>query len=320
MSDFSRDELIVSSGPHIAARRDSARIMQDVMLSALPAAVAAAAHFGYRALAILAISIASAVASEAVARRILGRDQTIGDFSAVVTGILVAFCCPVTLPLWRVGLASLIAIVFIKQLFGGIGQNFANPAVTACIIMLISYRGFGPADDFPLVLFNNNAELPSLWDMFLGRTNDYIGQNCALALLLGGIYLCARRVIHPLVPAVYIASVAVSAAAMGFDPLFHVLAGGTMLAAVYLINDYSTTPVTLKGKLIFAAGCGFLTMVIRIYSMYYDGVLFAVLLMDILTPHIDAVTGPRSRLLPRRKPAKERAKSKEEEGKEAGDE
>ena len=285
--------LMVSPAPHIAGPMDSSLIMQDVLRAGIPAIIFALIRFGPKALAVLAVSIVSCVYLEAVTRNILGRRQTIGDMSAAVTGMIIAFCCPADIPLWMPAVASFCAIVIAKQLFGGLGQNFANPAVTGVLMMVASYPEVFTSGDTPLELWNNNQDVPGMLDLFIGNTSGCLGEVSAAALLLGCLYMVFRRTIDPITPLVYLASIAASAAFMGFNPLFHVLAGSSVLAAVFMVNDYATTPLTRKGRVIFAVICGMLTMLIRVYSSYPDGVLFAVLLTDLLTPHIDRLTGRR---------------------------
>ena len=224
-----------------------------------------------------------------------------------MTGILLAFNLPSTFPVWMAVVGSVAAIMVVKGLFGGIGQNFANPAITGRVILLISFAG--PMTSFlvpqkiiggyelvsgatPLALnaAGEVVSIPSYLDMFLGLRGGSLGETCILALLVGGIFLIVRGVISPIIPVSYLATVAVFALLVGEDPIFHLLAGGVVLGAFFMATDYVTSPVTDKGKLIFGIGCGLITMLIRVFGSYPEGTSFAILLMNILTPHIDNLT------------------------------
>ena len=239
--------------------------------------------------------------------RLPGKPQTIGDLSAVVTGILLAFNLPSTFPIWMAVVGSLFAIVMVKNLFGGIGQNFANPAIAGRVILLISFSGpmtswmipEKAVGGFRLVsgatplaenALGNTADLPSYADMFLGLRGGSLGETCILALLIGGIFLIVRGVIKPIIPVAFLGTIAVFALLVGQDPLFHLMAGGAVLGAFFMATDYVTSPVTDMGKLIFGIGCGLITMVIRVYGNYPEGVSFAILLMNVIAPHIDSLT------------------------------
>lgn len=305
------NSLIVSSAPHIVHPTDTSNIMKDVALALMPAMAVALYVFGIQALLLTATCVASCVLFEGLTRKILGRPQTIGDFSAVVTGVILSFNLPATLPLWMAMIGSFVAIVIVKQLFGGLGQNFVNPAIVGRIVLFTSFATpmttwpittkmssvlleAAGADAItgatPLALFNNAKDVPSNMEMFLGTINGSMGEISAAALLLGGIYLIVKKVIEPAIPVTFIGTVAGMALLMGFDPIFHVCAGGVMLGAIFMATDYVTSPITTKGKIIFGIGCGFLTMIIRIFASYPEGVSFAILLMNILTPQIDSWT------------------------------
>ena len=282
--------LVVSPAPHIHAPRDTASIMLRVLGATVPAQIFALAHFGLASLALIAASAVLCASMEAVTRRMLGRAQTARDLSAAVTGVLIAFCLPPDVPLWMLAAADFFAIVIVKQLFGGLGSNFVNPAAAGVLALQVSYSGMLFKGDSPLELWNNNLDTPGLLQLFAGTTTGNAGEVSAVCLLLAAVFLALCGISDPAAPAVYIASVAAAAALMGFDPAFHVLAGGTMLTAAFMVCDPVTTPATRKGRVIFSAGCGILTMIIRIYSSYPDGALFAVMLMNILTPYIDRYT------------------------------
>ena len=224
-----------------------------------------------------------------------------------MTGILLAFNLPSTFPIWMAVVGSLFAIVMVKNLFGGIGQNFANPAIAGRVILLISFSGpmtswmipEKAVGGFRLVsgatplaenALGNTADLPSYADMFLGLRGGSLGETCILALLIGGIFLIVRGVIKPIIPVAFLGTIAVFALLVGQDPLFHLMAGGAVLGAFFMATDYVTSPVTDMGKLIFGIGCGLITMVIRVYGNYPEGVSFAILLMNVIAPHIDSLT------------------------------
>lgn len=282
--------------------------MLTLIISLVPAAAASVFIFGINSLLLMATCIITSVATEYIFNMLCHKPQTIGDLSAVVTGLLLAFNVPSTFPLWMAAVGSVAAIAVVKMLFGGIGQNFANPAITARIILLVSFAG--PMTNFmipqkglqggielvagstPLALnaLGDTASLPSTMDMFLGLRGGSLGETCILALLAGGIFLIVRKVISPLIPVSYLATVAVFALLVGQDPVFHILAGGVVLGAFYMATDYTTSPVTDQGKIIFGIGCGLITMLIRVFGSYPEGTSFAILLMNIITPHIDNLT------------------------------
>ena len=288
--------LLVSPSPHVRDRSNTTRIMLDVIIALAPTLVASVLLFGYRSLAVTALCVAVSVLSEYIFEKICKRDVTVGDLSAVVTGILLAFNLPATIPLWQAAFGSVMAIVVVKQLFGGIGRNFANPAITARVIMLISFAG--PMTSFvvpgvdatggatPLAAMAKGETLPSLLDLFLGKHGGSLGETCALTLLVGGIYLIVRRVITWHTPVVYIGTVFLFTWILGENPLQHILSGGLMLGAIFMATDYATTPPTKWGKVIFGLGCGLLTVLIRVFGNYPEGVSFAILFMNILTPYI----------------------------------
>jgi electron transport complex protein RnfD len=225
------------------------------------------------------------------------KPSTIGDLSAAVTGLLLAFNLPVDIPLWQAAFGSLVAVVAIKQLFGGIGQNFANPAITARIVMFLAFSGtmstwkvVGDAvsSATPLRLLDTGdlTSLPSLTNMLLGVRGGSLGETCIVALVAGGIYLLARRVITWHTPVAFIGTVFLFTAVLGQEPVYQVLSGGLVLGAFFMATDYSTTPQTPAGRLIFGVGCGLITVLIRVWGSYPEGVSFSILLMNILTPYI----------------------------------
>ena len=309
MSETKHGNLIVSSAPHVVSPVNTSRIMLDVIIALMPALLMAVYVFGPRALLLTVSCVIASVVFEWAFRKITGRTQTISDLSAVVTGVLLSFNLPANLPIWMAVIGCFVAIVVVKQLFGGLGQNFANPAIVGRIVLFISFAtpmttwpltrmqlAAGTADAVtgptPLGLLQagNMDAMPSNTDMFLGFIGGSMGEISALALLIGGVYLVIRKVIEPTIPVCFIATVAVMALLMGQDPIFHICAGGVMLGAIFMATDYVTSPITTKGKIVFGIGCGILTMLIRMFASYPEGVSFAILLMNILTPHIDNLT------------------------------
>ncbi|MBE6547111.1 MAG: RnfABCDGE type electron transport complex subunit D [Ruminococcaceae bacterium] len=291
--------LLVSHGPHVRSKNTTQRIMLDVLIALVPALIASVLIFGWRSLAVTAVCVLTCVVCEWLFERLCKRENTVADLSAAVTGVLLAFNLPVGIPLWQAAFGSLVAIVVVKQLFGGIGKNFANPAITARIVMLLSFAGsmssFSAKSDAvssatPLASMAAGEPLPSLLDLFLGRHGGSLGETCALAILLGGVYLLCRRVITWHTPVVFIGTVFVFTWLLGEDPLVHILTGGLMLGAFFMATDYSTTPSTKWGKVIFGVGCGLITVLIRVFGNYPEGVSFAILFMNILTPYISKWT------------------------------
>lgn len=298
-----KSKLMVSPSPHIHDAVSTQSIMRDVLIALVPALIASVLIFGFRSLILVVVCVASCVVFEYFTRRMLGRSNDVSDLSAAVTGMLLAFNLPVTLPLWMAVLGCFFAIVIVKQLFGGIGQNFANPAIAARIFMVLSFSlpmtswvqvnavsSATPLAQLALMRAGEAQTLPSYLSLFLGQRSGSLGETCALALIIGGIYLIARRVITPTIPLSFIGGVAVFALLLGEDPLIHVLSGGCLLGAIFMATDYTTSPVTEKGKVIFGLGCAALTMIIRVFGSYPEGVSYAILLMNIMCPLIDKFT------------------------------
>ena len=290
--------LLVSPAPHVRQKADTRSIMLDVIIAMLPALVASVFIFGYRSLVVVSVSVICCVLFEYLFQKLCKRTVTVGDLSAVVTGILLGFNLPVSIPLWQVIFGALVAIVAVKQLFGGIGKNFANPALTARIVMIISFAGsmtnFATAADAtssatPLAQMGTDS-MPSLLDLFLGNHGGCIGETCSLALIIGFVYLLVRKVITWHTTVTFVGSVALMALAFGQNPLEHILTGGLLLGAIFMATDYSTSPSTKWGKVIFGLGCGIITILIRVFGGYPEGVSFAILLMNILTPYISTWT------------------------------
>lgn len=290
--------LLVSPAPHVRQKADTRSIMLDVIIAMLPALVASVIIFGYRSLVVVSVSVICCVLFEYLFQKLCKKTVTVTDLSAVVTGILLAFNLPVSIPLWQVVFGALVAIVAVKQLFGGIGKNFANPAITARIVMIISFAGTmtkftSPVDATstatPLTQMGTE-NMPSLLDLFLGNHGGSLGETCALALIIGFVYLLARRVITWHTTVAFVGSVALLALAFGENPLEHMLTGGLLLGAIFMATDYSTSPSTKWGKVVFGLGCGIITILIRVFGGYPEGVSFAILFMNILTPYISMWT------------------------------
>jgi electron transport complex protein RnfD len=299
-------KLHISSSPHIHAPTSVQRIMLDVVLALLPAAAAGVYFFGLRALLLIAVCVSSCVLSEFLFNLIAKKEQTVGDLSAVVTGLILAMNLSVNLPVWQAVVGSVFAIVVVKCFFGGMGCNIVNPAATARVFMLLSFGTMAQsafpegvdavAGATPLVQIAN-GEVPSLLDLFLGRNGGAIGETGALFLLLGGIYLIARRVITWHIPVCFIGSVFVLsliASGMNFEiATASILSGGLFIGAIFMATDYVTSPATPWGKVVFGLFAGVITFAIRQWGVYPEGVSFAILLANIVDPYIDIWTARR---------------------------
>lgn len=308
-------KLTVSASPHVRSKDTVPGIMLDVIIALVPSLIASVVVFGFRSLLVTAVCVAACVIFEYVARRIMKRDTTIGDLSAIVTGMLLAFNLPVSIPLWMCIVGSFFAIVVIKQFFGGIGQNFVNPAIGGRIVMLVSFSSAmtnwtAPVDwktgldavstATPLSVLKAGEvtdELPTLCQMFLGVRGGCLGEVSAAAILIGALYLFARRVIKPTIPLCFVGTVAVVMLIAGKGDFefvaYQLLSGGLLLGAFFMATDYATSPITNSGKVIFAVGCGLLTSVIRLFANLPEGVSYSIIIMNILVPHIETLTKPR---------------------------
>ena len=302
--------LHISSTPHIHQKGSSTRnIMLDVVIAMLPATVAGIVIFGIKALFTVLVCVASAVLGEYLFNLAVHKKQTIYDFSAVVTGLLLALNLSTAVPLWQCAIGSVFAIVVVKCLFGGLGKNIVNPAITARVFMLLTFSAVADmakptivditAGATPLATLNQGAEVAanadfSLVDLLLGLHGGTIGETCAIALLVGFAYLVYRKVIKWYVPAAYVGTVfACYFLFCGFDVVFslqHVLAGGLLLGAIFMATDYVTTPVTNKGRVVFCVGAGLLTFAIRQFASFPEGVSIAILTMNLVTPFINDFT------------------------------
>lgn len=310
---------IISSSPHLRAKDTTRGIMLDVIIALMPALIASIVIFGFRSLIMVVVCVLTCVLSEYICRRVMKKNQSIGDLSAIITGILLAFNLPASLPLWMAAIGCVFAIVVAKQFFGGIGQNFVNPALAGRIILIVSfpsqmgnwtapfaYKNGAVTTATPLTSLSEQfssgtigaqSDLPSLFDMFLGVRGGCLGEVCALALILGGLYLIVRRVISPVIPLTYIATVAVCMLIAGKGDFnfvaYQLLSGGLLLGAIFMATDYTTSPITTKGKYVFAVGCGLLTCLIRLFGSLPEGVSFAIIFMNILVPHIEKIVTPK---------------------------
>ncbi|MBQ4569751.1 MAG: RnfABCDGE type electron transport complex subunit D [Ruminococcus sp.] len=296
-------KLFVSSSPHLRATSSTRRIMLDVIISLLPASAASVVFFGWRALMLIGVCVFTCVFTEYICRIVMKRSQTIGDLSAAVTGLILALNLPSTLnPLIAI-FGSVAAIVVVKQMFGGIGMNFVNPAMAARIILMVSFptamtnwvnTQFAGVDAVSSATpMAAEAGTYSYMELLFGNHGGSMGETCAVALILGGIYLVARRVISPVIPVVYIGTTAVLSFVLGQNPVQQVLSGGLLLGAVFMATDYTTSPITKWGKVVYAVGCGVMTVLIRTYAELPEGVSFSILLMNILTPLIESITTPK---------------------------
>ena len=306
MSNFA-----VTSSPHLRDKATSQRIMQEVCLALAPAGIAGIILYGLNAALLIAICVATCVLSEFVWQKATKQLVTIADWSAVVTGLLLAYNLPATAPWWIAVIGSIIAIVLVKQMFGGIGSNFMNPALTARAILFISWSGimgaYPKANPFqftadavtgatPLATLNNGTtEGLNLLDLLLGNHGGVLGETCAIAIILGGVYLLIRGIADWRIPVSFIGTVFVcyllkDCAEMA---LFQLLSGGLLLGAFFMATDYATSPITGLGRVIFGIGCGFFLFIIRAFANYPEGCSFAILFMNVAAPMIDRFTMPR---------------------------
>lgn len=307
-------KLIVTSSPHVRSGETVQNTMKHVIIALLPAGAMGVYTFGMRAALLIAVCVVSAVLAEMAFQNIRKKPVTINDLSAVVTGLLLAYNVTPTLPLWMAAVGSVFAIVVGKQVFGGLGFNFINPALAGRAFLMAAYTQAmtswaAPGPDAvttatPLGIIKMGAaegismdSLPSLTDALIGSIGGCIGETSAILLLLGGAYLIWKGVIRIHVPAVYIGTVAVLTMLFtGGDvqmTLYQLFAGGLMLGAIFMATDYSSSPITYKGQLLFAMGCGIITAVIRFFGGYPEGVSYSILIMNVCTPLIEKYTSPR---------------------------
>ncbi|OGO80359.1 MAG: NADH:ubiquinone oxidoreductase [Clostridiales bacterium GWC2_40_7] len=306
--------FLASSSPHIRSKASTPGIMKDVVIALMPALAAGIYFFRLKALLVIIVTLTACIGAEYVSNILMKKRQTIGDYSAAVTGLLLAFNLPPSIPLWIAAIGGAFAIIIVKQLFGGLGHNFMNPALAARAFLLASWPvqmtlWTSPIDGVssatPLALIKKGAEavdgvLPSYMSLFSGNVAGCIGETSVIALLLGAAYLLYKRVIMPIIPLGFIATVALMTWILGGntiftgDVLYHILSGGLMLGAFFMATDYATTPSTMKGMLVFGIGCGLLTSIIRLYGGYPEGVSYSILLMNVAAPLIERYTRPKT--------------------------
>ena len=323
MTDYKNLKLIATSNPHIRSSETTRSIMLDVVIAMLPALIWAVITFGFKALTLTVVSVVACMFWEWLYRALMKKPQSVGDLSAVVTGMLLALVSPVTMPYWMIVIGDFFAIIVVKQLFGGIGKNFVNPALAGRAFLVGSYAGvmtswIDPAANKAPLLGSTadvvTAATPlaymktgdmetllstyTLQDMFLGNIGGSLGEISALMLLIGGVYLIVRKVINWQIPVAYIATVAVLSflfpkAGSGLDwMLYSIFGGGLFLGAFFMATDYATSPVTKKGQLIFGVGCGLFTVLIRYFGSYNEGVCYSIMVMNLLVALIDKYTKP----------------------------
>ena len=286
-------KLVISASPHIDSGATTRKIMGDVLIALCPALIAAVIIFGWRALLVTAVCAAACVFFEWGFEKLCHKPSTIDDLSAVVTGVILAYNLPVSIPLWQAVFGALVAMVAVKGLFGGLGKNFANPAIVARIVLFLAFSSSMTAWVYPdavssatpLAMLAKGEHVDYL-TLLLGHHGGCIGETCALALLLGFAYLLIRRVVTWQTPVCFVGTVFLLSLILGQDALAQVLSGGLLLGAIFMATDYSTSPCTAWGKVLFGIGAGLLTVLIRFYGAYAEGVSFAILFMNILTPYL----------------------------------
>ncbi len=292
-------KLFVSSSPHIRHRDTTSGIMLDVILALIPAGIASVIMHGFNALLLIAVTVASAVISEYLWCKAIKKQPTLLDLSAVVTGLILAYNLPPTLPLWMAVLGAAIAIIVVKCMFGGLGHNFANPAMTARIVLMVSFPTYMTTFSEPFTgaitsatPLTNTAADPGFLRLFLGDYAGCLGETSAMLLILGGVYLVLRRVISPIIPVSFVGSAFIMSLLFygsAVESLHLVLSGGIMLGAIFMATDYVTSPTRPIGRLIFGVGCGIITVLIRELGNLPEGVSYAILLMNLLTPLIEKI-------------------------------
>ena len=288
------DQLRISASPHTKTRISSTQIMLCVILALLPAAAAGCIRFGVQALILLAVTVGTAVISEALWCLILRKQQTVTDCSAVITGLLLGMSLPPAFPIVKAAIGSFFAVIIVKMLFGGIGRNFVNPAATAYLLLFVVFHKemttWSTTADAVSSATPLSAEQTNLWDLFLGSTAGSIGETCALGILLGWIFLCISKVISPAPALSYLFSFLFFTILCGKEVLPQLFSGGLLLGACFMASDYTTTPLTVSGKCLFGIGCGFLNVMIRHYGGYPEGTAFAIIIMNLMTPFLTRIT------------------------------
>ena len=284
--------LILSPAPHVRTKNTTQRLMLNVVISLLPCAAAGIYYFGLRAAIVLAVSVVSAVLAELVWQKLAHQTVRINDFSAVVTGLLLGLCITPSAPWWMVMIGAFFAIIVVKQLFGGIGDNFLNPALTARAVLLASWPALMTTHCTPFDAVTSATPLmtgeASTMQLLLGDVPGAIGETCKVAILLGFVYLLVTQTIRWEIPVFTVAAAALLSWALGLDPLTTVLSGGLLFGAVYMATDYVTSPFTTKGKLFYGVFIGLVTFLIRNFASMNEGMSFAILLGNLMTPWFNA--------------------------------
>ena len=293
--------MTVSFAPHIHDRITTRRIMLDVIIALCPAFIFSIWIFGPRSVLVTGVCVSSCVFCEWAYEKALKKKNTINDLSAVVTGILLALNMPVIVPLWQAIFGCFVAIILVKQLFGGIGKNFANPAITARVVMFLAFPvtlttwvapfdAVSSATPLAIMFRGEMTVLSGVWDLFWGVHEGSLGETSELALLIGGIYLMIRRVITWHIPVSFIATVFILMFLAGTHPVYQIFSGSLFLGAIFMATDYTTSPLTNTGRVIFGIGAGMITVLIRLYGSFPEGVSFGILVMNILVPYINKLT------------------------------
>lgn len=299
MMNKGENKFVIGFPPHIRDKGSTTRIMGDVLIALIPACAAAIYYFGFSVLITMMLSVGVCVASEAVCQLAMKKRITVSDLSAAVTGLLLALTLPPGVPWYIPVVGGAFAIVIVKQCFGGLGNNFVNPALAARAMLLVAWPvamtsytaplSDGVSSATPLAVMAEGTEMPALMDMFLGNKAGSMGEVCVLAIVIGAAYLLIRRVIHIRIPAAYIISALLFMGLFqGFEnTAYNMLSGGLVLGAFFMATDYVTTPMSSAAQIIFGAGCGLITAVIRTFGGYPEGVCFAILIMNTVTPLLD---------------------------------
>jgi electron transport complex protein RnfD len=303
------NKLTVALSPHIRSRENTRDIMFDVCIALIPCIIAGLLIFGYRTIVLLAIAIGSSLLFEWLSNKMFKMKSSIWDLSAVVSGIILTMNLPVSVPLWLPVIGSLFMIIIIKMCFGGLGQNFINPAAGARLFLVIcfpvimthfvapgsrlglwSVDAISSATPLSIVKMGEDLDLlPSTLTLYFGNHGGCIGETSAFAILIGLVYLIWRKVINWEIPLIYVSTVALFALFLGRDPLFHVLSGGLLFGAVFMATDYTTSPLSFKGRRIFAFLLGFMTISIRLWGGYPEGVCLSIVLMNVIVPYLDKI-------------------------------
>ncbi len=314
------EKLTVSHSPHITHEDTSRGIMLDVIIALIPLCIAGCITFGWYSAVLIAVCVVSAVVAEFICCKIMKRPNSIGDLSAVVTGIILALNLPPELPFWMAIIGSVVAIVVVKQMFGGLGHNFANPAITARIVLLVSFPVamstwtaplVGPKIEETVTSATTGGAVDVLTGatplsqtaleggyysykyLLLGQTPGCIGETFSLLIIISFLYLLLRKVITPVIPLSMVGTVALCSVLAGQDPLYMILSGGLLFGAVFMATDYVTSPTGWKGQLIFGLGCGLITFIIRYFGNLPEGVSYSILVMNLFVPYINKLTLPK---------------------------